>query len=262
MMTFFKITKRLHNRLHGVVGDTGGLGRAEADHYAAVLDQNAAALIDRVAEGDVVFLHDPQTAGLAEALTAQGARVVWRCHIGTERSNAYTEEGWNFLQGHLRSCRTYVFSHRGFVPQFLSSADVTIIAPSIDPHTAKNRRLSGAQVQKLLRRIGLFDDGSAAAGSSGAVLGAAGSISPDDRVVVQVSRWDRLKDMQGVLEGFAGTSTRKGDVRLALVGPAVDAVSDDPEGAKVMDECLTYWESLSWDQRTRRATDHIADGRR
>ncbi len=247
---FFKITKRLHNRLHGVAGDTGELGQSEADHYAAVLDQNAAALSNRVNEGDVVVLHDPQTAGLAGALTERGARVVWRCHIGTERINAHTEEGWNFLEKHLRFCCTYVFSHLGFVPRFLAGADLAIIAPSIDPHTAKNRRLNGAQVHKLLVRIGLFDDGSASVRSLGAVLGGAGPISMDDRVVVQVSRWDHLKDMQGVLEGFAGKSTRQGDVRLALVGPAVDAVSDDPEGARVLDECLTYWENLPSRQRS------------
>ena len=39
---FFKITKRLHNRLHGAAGDTGELGWPEADHYAAVMDENAA----------------------------------------------------------------------------------------------------------------------------------------------------------------------------------------------------------------------------
>ena len=78
----------------------------------------------------------------------------------------------------------------------------------------------------------------------GAVLGGAGPISADDRVVVQVSRWDHLKDMQGVLEGFAEMATGKDDLRLALVGPAVDAVSDDPEGAKVLDECLSRWENL------------------
>ncbi len=56
--------------------------------------------------------------------------------------------------------------------------------------------------------------------------------------------------MQGVLEGFAGKSTRQRDVRLALVGPAVDAVSDDPEGARVLDECLTCWENLPSKQRS------------
>jgi trehalose synthase len=247
---FFKITKRLHNRLHGAVGDTGGLERSEADHYATVMDENAAALANRVNAGDVVVLHDPQTVGLAEPLAKRGARVVWRCHIGTERRNAYTEEGWRFIEGYLRFCCTLVFSHVGFVPRFLAGADVAVIAPSIDPYTAKNRRLDSAQIQKLLVRVGLFDDDSASGGSVGAVLGGAGPISTDDRVVVQVSRWDHLKDMQGVLEAFAGMTMGQDDLRLALVGPAVSAVSDDPEGAKVLDECLSCWENLSPKKRS------------
>jgi trehalose synthase len=246
---FFKITKRLHNRLHGAAGDTGGLDRSEADHYATVMDENAAELANRVNAGDVVVLHDPQTVGLAEPLAKRGARVVWRCHIGTERRNAYTEEGWKFIEGYLRLCRTLVFSHVGFIPRFLAGADVAVIAPSIDPYTAKNRRLNSAQIHKLLVRAGLFDDNGASGGSEGAVLGGAGPISMNDRVVVQVSRWDHLKDMQGVLEGFAGMAMGQSDVRLALVGPAVHAVSDDPEGAKVLDECLNYWENLPQKQR-------------
>ena len=66
--------------------------------------------------------------------------------------------------------------------------------------------------------------------------------------------------MQGVLEAFAGKSWRQGDLRLALVGPAVDGVSDDPEGAKVLDECLTCWEKLAPRLRERRAAGHLAHG--
>ena len=201
---FFKITKRLHNRLHGVAGDSGRLGWKEAAHYKAVTDENASALVSLVRAGDVVILHDPQTVGLAGPLSQQGARVVWRCHIGTERTNEYTEEGWNFLEPHLRHCRAYVFSHLGFVPRLLEHADVAIIPPSIDPESPKNRPLNQAKVDALLVRIGLLGD--EAAGKSAptsTVLGGAGPVSRKDRVVVQVSRWDHLKDMQGVLEGFA-----------------------------------------------------------
>ena len=38
--TFFAITKRIHNRLHGVEGDNGALGPAEAAHYANVTAAN------------------------------------------------------------------------------------------------------------------------------------------------------------------------------------------------------------------------------
>ena len=43
---FFKITKRLHNRLHGAAGDIGELGRNEAAHYEAVIDANASSLLE------------------------------------------------------------------------------------------------------------------------------------------------------------------------------------------------------------------------
>ena len=66
----------------------------------------------------------------------------------------------------------------------------------------------------------------------------------DDRLVVQVSRWDRLKDMQGVLQGFAAMVEGQAGLRLALVGPEVKSVSDDPEDAAVLADCLAHWENL------------------
>jgi trehalose synthase len=82
---FFAITKRLHNQIHGHLAG-GPLGPAEAGHYAQMLAANAVELLGRVRPGDVVLLHDPQTAGLAAPLAQAGARVVWRCHIGTGRT--------------------------------------------------------------------------------------------------------------------------------------------------------------------------------
>jgi trehalose synthase len=240
---FFRTTKRLHNRLHGVVGDGGELGPIEADHYRAVLAENAAVLSRRVRKGDVVILHDPQTAGLAASLSQLGARVVWRCHIGTDRPNGFAEEGWRFLQPFLAPCQAYVFSHRGSVPPLLEAEDVHLIAPSIDPFSAKNRALNRAQVDRLLVSAGLFDDQRQAT-MANSVLGKVTPLQRDDRLVVQVSRWDRLKDMRGVLEGFATMVEGRSDVHLALVGPELKSVVDDPEDAGALNECITYWESL------------------
>ena len=110
--TFFAITKRIHNRLHGVEGDSGALGPAEAAHYANVTATNAVALLEQVRTGDVVLLHDPQTAGMAPVLADVGVKVIWRCHIGSDHVNAWTEEAWEFLRPHLSSCDAFVFSRR------------------------------------------------------------------------------------------------------------------------------------------------------
>ena len=72
-----------------------------------------------------------------------------------------------------------------------------------------------------------------------------GRPGPGDPVLVQVSRWDRLKDMAGVMRGFADHVAPGGDGYLMLVGPAVKDVSDDPEGAAVYGECLLQWRDLS-----------------
>src|SRR3954451_2138793 len=80
---FFAITKRLHNRIHGS-GDRASLGEAEADHYRSILDANAVELLQRIRPGDIVLLHDPQTAGLAAPLREACSVVVWRCHIGLD----------------------------------------------------------------------------------------------------------------------------------------------------------------------------------
>ncbi len=65
---FFAITKRVHNMLHGSPGDGGVLGEAEHAHYEAVLETNLADLRSRIGPGDIVLLHDPQTAGLCAGL--------------------------------------------------------------------------------------------------------------------------------------------------------------------------------------------------
>ena len=99
-------------------------------------------------------------------------------------------------------------------------------------------------MDRLLVKVGLFDDQGDLTLRRGRCSADAGPVSRDDRLVVQVSRWDHLKDMQGVLEGFAAIVAGQTGLRLALVGPEVSAVSDDPEGARVLDECMAHWGNL------------------
>ena len=70
-------------------------------------------------------------------------------------------------------------------------------------------------------------------------------------LVTQVSRWDRLKDHAGVMQGFAEHTLDGTDAHLILAGPNVTAVTDDPEGAEVLDEVAKAWRELPHTQRAR-----------
>ena len=261
---FFAITKRLHNQIHGHLAG-GLLGAAEADHYAQMLAANAVELLARVRPGDVVLLHDPQTAGLAAPLAQAGARVVWRCHIGVDWEDEVTRAGWEFLRPHLAAAQAYVFSRQQYVPSWIPAGKAWIIPPSIDPFSPKNQPLDPETVRAILVTLGVLDGTAPSAvpprftrrtGEEDTVTRPAtvigeGLPGPGDPVLVQVSRWDRLKDMAGVMRGFADHVAPGGEGYLMLVGPAVTEVSDDPEGAAVYGECLLQWQGLTAAARAR-----------
>ena len=106
---FFEITKRIHNNLHGATGDGGPLGSEERKIYEAGLAANAAELGEIVRGGDVVFLHDPQPAGLARAMRVAGAHVVWRCHVGLDVPNEMARRAWEFLRPYVEQADSYLF---------------------------------------------------------------------------------------------------------------------------------------------------------
>lgn len=253
---FFRLTKRIHNMLHGSEGDGGPLGEHERELYESVLAPNVAALRDQVRHGDIVLLHDPQTAGMVEGLVGSGAHVVWRCHVGLDFTTEVTDRVWAFLRRYVERADALVFSRMEYVPDWVDKNLVRMIPPSLDPFSAKNIDLPQADLEATLRQSGLVDisedHGSLEFvrrdGSRGVVRRHSGLIAgdqvvpPDARLVLQVSRWDRLKDMSGVLTGFADHLSRMpDDVHLMLAGPDVSGVSDDPEGAEVLDECLAIW---------------------
>jgi trehalose synthase len=254
--SFFVITKRLHNHIHGMAAD-GALTDDDAGHYARMLAANAAELTQQVKPGDLVILHDPQTAGLAGPLAKAGAKVAWRCHIGVDWKTETTQAAWDFLRPYLTAADAFIFTRREYAPPWMPTAKVSVIPPSIDPLAAKNRDLDDKSAQAILRQIGVFDGtgspGEASFtrsdGGAGLVIGvaeitAARHPAPTDPLVVQVSRWDKLKDMPGVMRGFAEHVAPGGDGFLLLVGPAVAGVTDDPEGAAVFGDCLLKWRDL------------------
>ena len=261
---FFVVTKRLHNALHGSPGDGGSLDEQARAVYDATLAPEASALGEHLRAGDVVVLHDPQTAGLVGAVLEAGAVPVWRCHIGLDGTDEHTDAAWAFLRPDVERAAAVVMSRQAYVQGWMDADRVAIIAPAVDPFAVKNVPLEPAVVERVLVGAGVLAGEADQDGEGGTVPVAGGDdvvlahraevvregVAPDAGVplVVQVSRWDRLKDMPGVLEAFADHVVGERDggagAHLLLVGPSVAGVTDDPEGAEVLAGCERAWRAL------------------
>ena len=251
---FFQITKRVHNGLYGAPGDGGALGAGEREHYERTTRDNLERLRPAIRAGDVVVVHDPQPAGLIASLVELGALVVWRCHVGHDGENEWTERAWSFVRPYVDGAHAHVFSRESFAPAWIDRAWLRTIPPSIDPFAPKNEELRPAEVLAILRGAGFLapDDlpSERRIRHPAEVVQDGPPLDPAAPLVVQVSRWDRMKDMPGVLEGFV-RHVRAPGAQLALVGPAASGVSDDPEAEEVWSETRSAWEALPPPDRTR-----------
>jgi trehalose synthase len=260
---FFALTKRIHNNLHSAAGDGGDLGEAEHRVYDEALAPNIEEFTALVKPEDIVIVHDPQPAGLIPPLKEMGVPVIWRCHVGIDTPSDLSRRAWNFLKPYVEPADVYVFSRRQFVWEGLDDDKIELIAPVIDAFSPKNQELDPETVGAILRVAGLNDDGSTGTptfiredGSPGRVERPATTfegrmLRPDDPVVLQVSRWDRLKDPLGVIRGFVDHVAPFTDAHLVYAGPAVEAVADDPEGKEVLDEAQSYFSELDPEAKDR-----------
>src|SRR5262249_25222311 len=137
---FFDATKTMHNALQGSTRD---LTDKQRKVYLDTNRENAERLN---LDADVVVIHDPQPAPLINMVTRK-CPWIWRRHIDAERPNRGT---WRFLSGMVSRYDASVFSIAAFArvlphPQYL-------IAPAIDPLSAKNCDLESSEVGGLLSR--------------------------------------------------------------------------------------------------------------
>jgi trehalose synthase len=233
---FFTLTKRLHNLLHGA-GDPH-LAADDAELYREISHTLADRFEERLSEGDVVVIHDPQPAGMGALLKRRtGLPFIWRCHIGLDTQNASTRAGWEFLRPWLEPYDQTVFSLPEYVPDYLAD-EAEIIHPAIDPLSHKNRPLSPHKLTGVLVNAGLMvtthpvvtppfatpalrlqADGSFAASAQGEDLWLL--YRP---IVTQVSRWDRLRGSSRCSKASC-TSKRGGSGGRASSATATAAAS-------------------------------------
>ena len=261
---FFDVTKRMHNWLHGSAGDGGALDQAAREIYEQSLSVNARAICELVRQGDVAIVHDPQPAGLIGALRDAGAAVIWRCHIGLDHPNERARQAWAFLHRYVADADAYVFSRASFAWENLNAERIVVIPPSIDVFSPKNEDLDTQAVLDILRASRLLVGGTEPGGGTfqrqdgtpgrvdrPAELFEDRPLEPGMPVVLQISRWDDLKDPLGVIRGFADHVPASTDAHLVCAGPGVTSVTDDPEGGRVLGDAIALRESLDGQSRSR-----------
>lgn len=196
---FFHATKKIHNALHGMPEE---LTDKDKEAYWETTKDNINQLdFDQ----DFVFIHDPQPAGLINYNGGSKAKWVWRCHIDISHP---VESVWKFLEPNLHNYKAAIVSSPAFAHPNLGVRQF-LFYPAIDPFADKNRALEKDEIDRILRELG---------------------IPRNKPIVLQVSRYDRLKDPIGVIRAFR-LAQRHVPCRLVLAGGSAD---DDPEGAEVL----------------------------
>ncbi len=270
---FFDLTKRIHNAIHGS-GD-GRFTDEDRAIYEKVNRANVAKAVAAIQDGDLVVIHDPQPLPLATLISKRKkVKILWRCHIGLEEHNNTTRGVWKFLMPYLEAYDHFIFSLAAYVPEQIKDR-TTIIPPAIDPLSHKNRTLWMAKCVGILQQSGIFNDHEPLLypyykhqvrrvmpdGSFNKVNHHSNLNIIYRPVILQISRWDRLKGFKELLEAFiimkknnemkedksVVTYKRIKYTRLVFGGPDPTFVSDDPEGMEVLDELITEYKSVGSD---------------
>jgi trehalose synthase len=195
---FFRVTKTIHNALHGRREE---LTQQMQEIYHLYTERNLNKLDS---EQDFIFIHDPQPAGLIQAKKDGQTRWVWRCHIDV---SAPYSQAWEFLKPYILQYDASIFSAPSFakelpIPQYM-------IAPSIDPLSERNTELPQRQILRYLEK---------------------NNIDPKRPILTQISRFDKLKDPVGVIKTYQLVK-RSEDCQLVLAG---GGAADDPESVHIL----------------------------
>jgi trehalose synthase len=200
---FFSVTKKMHNALQG--GEIN-LSDRKMKIYETVIHENA--VRNHLEHHNMVIIHDPQPLPMIRHYKKNGP-WIWRCHVELTKPN---KKLWHYLVPFIEKYDSVVLSIKDY-KQKLKTPQVFFM-PAIDPFSILNREMSGTAIRERLNHY---------------------KIPTDLPLVVQVSRFDRWKDPEGVIEAFK-LARKKVDCTLVLLG---DIASDDPEGPRVYESLLS-----------------------
>jgi trehalose synthase len=199
---FFSITKKMHNALQG--GEIN-LSDRKMKIYEEIIYENA--IRNHLDQHNMVIVHDPQPLPMINHYKKNGP-WIWRCHVDLTNAN---RELWNYLVPFVEKYDAVIFSIKDY-KQRLKTPQLFFM-PAIDPFSILNRPMSEKEIKDRFDHY---------------------EIPTDLPLVVQISRFDRWKDPQGVIEAFK-MARREVDATLVLLG---NVATDDPEGAEVYESLL------------------------
>ncbi len=198
---FFSVTKKMHNALQG-----GRINLTERKKriYEDTVRENA---VRNHLPHDYVVVHDPQPLPLIEHYRKKGP-WIWRAHIEMSSPEkdvlAYLSRFIDRYDAAILTLEEYRLKID--IPQ-------VFFFPSIDPFTVKNAPLAESAIDERLSHFG---------------------IPTDLPLVVQISRFDRWKDPEGVIKAFK-LARKEVPCTLVLLG---NVANDDPEGEDVYHSLL------------------------
>ncbi|MFQ5918480.1 MAG: glycosyltransferase [Thermoplasmata archaeon] len=201
---FFRVTKSIHNGMHG--GDVQITAPMRAA-YREVNRRNA----EEVEDGwDFVVVHDPQPLALARDAKRSG-HWAWRCHVNPTRAVPGCRE---LIGEFLPEYEASIFSLEEYAREGWSPLQPFIIPPSIDPLSAKNRPMSLEEAEAVAARFG---------------------VDPSRPTISTVSRFDPWKDPLGLIDVYRRIKRDFPDLQLLFVASMAD---DDPEGWEYYERTL------------------------
>jgi trehalose synthase len=202
---FFSVTKKIHNALQG---GKINLTDRKMQLYEDVIYENS---VRNHLDHDVVIVHDPQPLPMINHYR-KDCPWIWRCHIDLSSPD---QELWNYLVQFVEKYDAVILSSKDY-KQNLKMPQLFFM-PAIDPFTITNRELSQHEIDERLKHY---------------------HIPTDLPLVVQISRFDRWKDPEGVIHAF-NLARKEAECTLVLLG---NVATDDPEGEEVYKSLLGYRE--------------------
>ncbi|MFH1551818.1 MAG: glycosyltransferase [bacterium] len=198
---FFTITKKFHNALQGA--DI----HLSKDKKRIYYETNRKFSMLNHLDHDLVMVHDPQPLPLIDFYKKKQP-WIFRCHVDLSNPNL---EVWNYLKHFIKKYDELVISTEEYKKNL--SIPQTVIHPAIDPLSQKNRQVQKKTIKKYLSKNG---------------------IDFKKPIISQISRYDKWKDMEGVIKIFERVK-KEIDCQLVLLG---NIAPDDPEGIDIYTEIV------------------------